>query len=48
LAGLNVARDVKVQSTPSFVINGKLFPGALSVADFRKRFAEIAPDIKVE
>ena len=48
LAGLNGARDAKVQSTPSFVINGKLFPGALSVADFRKRFTEIAPDIKVE
>lgn len=48
LAGLNAARDTKVQSTPSFVINGKLFPGALSAADFRKRFAEVAPDVKVE
>lgn len=48
LAGLNGARDAKVQSTPSFVINGKLFPGALSVADFRTRFTEIAPGIKVE
>lgn len=48
LAGLNAARDAKVQSTPSFIINGRLFPGALSVADFRKRFAEVAPDVKVE
>ena len=48
LAGLSAARDAKVQRTPSFIINGKLFSGAMSVADFRKRFAEIAPEVKIE
>jgi protein-disulfide isomerase len=48
LKGLDVARENKVQSTPSFVINGKLYPGARNANDFRKIFTEIAPNIKFE
>lgn len=34
-----------IRSTPSFLVNGKLRTGLLSVDDFRKVFAEIAPTV---
>ena len=33
---LETARASRIESTPSFIINGKLFSGALSFADFQK------------
>jgi protein-disulfide isomerase len=35
-----------VQQTPSFIVNGKLYPGTMSADDFKKLFAQIAPDVK--
>ena len=31
-----IARSLRIDSTPSFVVNGKVFKGALSYADFKK------------
>ncbi|HEX2271230.1 MAG TPA: thioredoxin domain-containing protein [Pyrinomonadaceae bacterium] len=33
---MEIARSLRIDSTPSFVVNGKLFKGALGFADFRK------------
>lgn len=33
---MEIARSLRIDSTPSFVVNGKLFKGALSYADFKK------------
>lgn len=33
---LETARSLRIDSTPSFVVNGKLFKGALSYAEFKK------------
>ena len=40
-----VAREKNISSTPSFVVNGKVYPGFQSVTDFRRIFSEIAPGI---
>ncbi len=37
-----------VDTTPTFFVNGKIFPGSKSIADLRKLFAEVAPTVKVE
>lgn len=37
-----------VQSTPSFVINGKLLTGGQSVAQIKQAIAEIAPTVKLD
>lgn len=36
-----------IQSTPTFVVNGKNRTGLLSVSDFRKVFAEVAPTVQL-
>lgn len=41
----NLARDKNINSTPSFVVNGKVYPGFQSVTDFRRIFSEIAPGV---
>jgi protein-disulfide isomerase len=33
---LETARLFRIESTPSFIVNGKLIQGALSFADFQK------------
>ncbi len=38
----------QVGSTPSFFINGKLDPNVRSADDFKRAFAQIAPDVKFE
>ena len=35
-----------VNQTPTFFINGKMYPGTLNADDFKKIFAQIAPDVK--
>ncbi len=45
---LNAGQTRKVNSTPSFFVNNKLYAGARSAADFKKIFAELRPDIKFE
>ncbi len=40
-----LAREKNISSTPSFVVNGKVYPGFQSVTDFRRIFSEIAPGI---
>lgn len=42
-----IAQQKGINSTPSFVVNGKVYPGFQSVADFRRIFAEIAPGVAV-
>lgn len=41
----NAGGAANVRSTPTFVINGKLYPGVRSVEDFRRMFAEVAPTV---
>lgn len=41
----NRAVSLNVNSTPTFVINGKLYPGIQQVEDFKRIFATIAPDV---
>ena len=36
LKDIEAARLLRIESTPSFVVNGKVFSGALSFADFQK------------
>lgn len=36
---------VGVTGTPTFFINGRAYPGILSTDDFRRIFAEVAPDV---
>ena len=36
---------VGVTGTPTFVINGRAYPGILSTDDFRRIFAEVAPEV---
>lgn len=36
-----------VNQTPTFVVNGKLFPGLQSAADFRRIFAQVAPNVNL-
>lgn len=42
-----LAQTTGIRSTPSFLVNGKLRTGLLSVDDFRKVFAEVAPDVQL-
>jgi protein-disulfide isomerase len=42
------AEKLQLQSTPSFVVNGKLYAGAQSIDDLKKIFAEVAPTIKLD
>lgn len=37
-----------LQSTPTFVINGKPYPGAKSADDLRSIFAQVAPEVRFE
>jgi protein-disulfide isomerase len=37
-----------VQQTPTFFVNGKMYPGTLGAADFKKIFDQIAPDVKLQ
>jgi len=34
-----------VTGTPTFFINGQAYPGILSTDDFRRIFAEVAPEV---
>lgn len=36
---------IGVTGTPTFVINGQMYPGILSTDDFRRIFAEVAPAV---
>lgn len=38
----------KVNQTPTFVINGKLYVGLKNASDMRKIFTEMAPDVKFD
>lgn len=42
-----LAQTIGVNSTPSFVVNGKLYTGFKNVNDFRAIFKEVAPDVTV-
>ena len=37
-----------VQQTPSFIVNGTVHAGTMSADDFKKLFAQIAPDVKFQ
>lgn len=37
-----------VQQTPTFFVNGRMYPGTLGAADFKKIFDQIAPDVKLQ
>jgi protein-disulfide isomerase len=37
-----------VQQTPTFVVNGKVYVGVQSATDFKRIFAEVAPEVKFE
>ncbi len=41
----NTALRNQVTGTPTFVVNGKVFVGPQSADDFRRIFAEVAPDV---
>jgi protein-disulfide isomerase len=41
------AVSLRIQSTPTFVINGQLYPGIQQVEDFKRIFAAIAPEVQV-
>lgn len=42
------AEQLGLQQTPTFVINGKPYPGVLTAEDFKRIFAEVAPDVTFE
>jgi protein-disulfide isomerase len=46
-ADLQETRTVGVDRTPTFLINGKTYPGVQSVDDLRRIFAEVAPDVQL-
>ena len=46
-ADYNRAVSLNIQSTPTFVINGQLYPGIQQVGDFKRIFAAIAPNVKI-
>jgi protein-disulfide isomerase len=46
-ADLVATQQAGVQQTPTFVVNGQLIPGVQSADDFRRIFAQIAPDIQL-
>jgi protein-disulfide isomerase len=39
------AEKLNIQQTPTFVINGKLYPGVQTADDFKRIFAEVAPAV---
>lgn len=41
----NETRQNSVTATPTFIINGTAYPGVLSVDDFRRIFADVAPNV---
>jgi protein-disulfide isomerase len=41
---LQATQTAGVERTPTFVINGKTYPGVQSVDDLRRAFAEVAPE----
>ncbi len=45
LDGRREAVERRVNQTPSFIVNGQLFPGARSVEEFRQIFAQVAPNV---
>ena len=47
-ADSDLATQYKVTQTPSFMVNGRLYAGGRNVNDFKKIFAEIAPDVRFE
>jgi protein-disulfide isomerase len=47
-ADTELGTKYQVTQTPSFVINDKLFAGSRNVADFKKIFAELRPDVKFD
>jgi protein-disulfide isomerase len=44
---LQATQAAGVSRTPTFVINGKTYPGVQSVDDLRRIFAEVAPDVQL-
>jgi protein-disulfide isomerase len=46
LDDLAATQQAGVQQTPTFVVNGKFYPGVQSAADFRSIFAQVAPDVE--
>jgi protein-disulfide isomerase len=46
-ADYNRAVSLNIQSTPTFVINGRPYPGIQQVEDFKRIFAAIAPEVKI-
>jgi len=42
-----LASELGVNSTPSFVVNGKLYTGIRTAEDLRRIFAEVAPDVSL-
>lgn len=42
------AEKLGLQQTPTFVINGKPYPGVMTAEDFKRIFAEVAPDVSFE
>lgn len=47
-ADFAIAEQLALQQTPTFVINGKPYPGVLTAEDFKRIFAEAAPDVTFE
>lgn len=45
---LAASRAAGVTGTPTFVVNGKTYVGPKSTAEFRRIFAEVAPDVTFE
>ncbi len=42
------AESLGIQQTPTFLVNGKPFPGVRTADDFKQIFAEVAPEVKFE
>ena len=38
---IQLARELELTGTPTFILNGELFSGALSLADFEEKLAKI-------
>ncbi len=46
-ADMKEGTDQKVERTPTFIINGKKMEGGQTVNDFKKIFAEVAPNVTI-
>lgn len=44
----NATVQAGIRQTPTFVINGRPYPGVLSVDDFRQIFAQVAPGVTLD